>query len=184
MTTMRKRAGTMLAPGQGEKIVGHGLDVTVKLASDEGFASTFEVAVPPGYDVGAHVHAQGEEVFYVVSGTLDVLAFEPIDRSVNDWHEWVSADGRRFLRGGPGSFLYVPPGVPHAFGNPTSEKTLMFFQSSIGGGHENYFRELAELLRTTNGQPPQSEVVRLRKKYHIEQLTGLAAGRGPSSPGG
>jgi len=53
--------------------------------------STFEVVIGPGFDVGAHVHAVGEEIFYVVEGELDVLAFEPIDRVVGDWHRWKSA---------------------------------------------------------------------------------------------
>jgi mannose-6-phosphate isomerase-like protein (cupin superfamily) len=177
MTTMKKVGGIMLAPGEGERIVGGGVNATVKVTtSQSAFASTFEVLVPPGYDVGAHLHSAGEEIFYVVRGQLDVLAFEPLDRSVPNWREWVSEDGRRYLRGGPGSFLYVPAGVPHAFGNPTGTETLMFFQSSIGGGHENYFRELAELLGSSGGRPPPSEVLRLRRKYDIEQLTGLFAG--------
>jgi oxalate decarboxylase/phosphoglucose isomerase-like protein (cupin superfamily) len=65
--------------------------------------------------VGAHVHSRGEEVFLVLEGEIDLLAFEPADRSVGDWHDWMSASGRRFLRGGPGAFMHVPAGVPHAF---------------------------------------------------------------------
>jgi len=65
--------------------------------------STFEMMVPPGYDVGAHVHSEGEELFYVADGELDLLAFEPVVRSPGDWHEWTSSSGQRFLRGGPGA---------------------------------------------------------------------------------
>lgn len=109
--------------------MGGGLDTTVKVGSDrEPFASTFEVVVPPGYDVGAHVHRHTDEVFYVLEGRLDVLAFEPVDRSVPDWHAWESADGQRYLSGGPGAFLYVQPGVPHAFTSGTTIR--VFFQSS------------------------------------------------------
>ena len=72
--------------------------------------------------------------------------------------------------------MFVPVGVPHAFGNPTDSETVMFFQSSVRGGHENYFRELAELLTSSGGRPPEAEMLRLRKKYNIEQLTGLRAG--------
>jgi quercetin dioxygenase-like cupin family protein len=170
--------GIMLAPGAGERIAGRGLDVTVKVTTAQSaFASTFEVALPPGYDVGAHVHTHGEEIFYVLRGQLDLLAFEPIDRSVPNWHEWESADGRRFMRGGPGAFLYVPAGIPHAFSNPTEEETLIFFQSSIDGGHENYFRSLLELLNASGGRPDQAEITRLRRQYDIQQLTGLRPGR-------
>jgi oxalate decarboxylase/phosphoglucose isomerase-like protein (cupin superfamily) len=171
------RKGIMLAPLQGQRIQGGGVDATVKVAmAAPAFASSFEVKVPPGYDVGAHVHSEGEEIFYVVRGHLDVLAFEPMDRSVKDWHEWRSADGTTYLRGGPGSFLYVPPNCPHAFSNPTSEETLMFFQSSVPGGHEHYFEELAELLVRSQGRPRPEEIVELRGRYGIEQLTPLGAG--------
>lgn len=46
--------GTMLAPSGGRRIQGGGLDTIVKGTVSEGaFTSTFEVNVPPGYDVGA-----------------------------------------------------------------------------------------------------------------------------------
>ena len=75
---MTKMSEVMLAGGGGRRIVGGGVDATVKVTMDEAaFASTFEMRIPPGYDVGAHVHSQGEEIFYVVQGHghLDVLAF-------------------------------------------------------------------------------------------------------------
>jgi mannose-6-phosphate isomerase-like protein (cupin superfamily) len=174
---MKRSRGVMLGPSEGHRIKGGGVDVTVKVAMDEpAFVSSFEVRVPPGYDVGAHVHAQGEEIFYVVQGHLDVLAFEPLDRNVADWHEWESADGRRYLRGGPGAFLYVPANIPHAFANPTKEETLMFFQSSVPGGHEHYFQELSDLLVRSSGRPKDSEILELRGRYGIEQITKLHAG--------
>ncbi len=165
--------GVGLAPGGGRRIVGGGVDATVKVTGGEGaLISTFEVVVPPGYDVGAHVHGEGQEFFYVLSGTLDVLAFEPLDRTVGDWHDWTSASGQRFLRGGPGSFMWVPVGTPHAFGNPTDEPATMFFQSGAPGGHEHYFEELAALL-TADGPPDQAAIIALRERYDIEQLTGM-----------
>ena len=165
-------AGIALPPGQGHVIDGVG--ATVKVTTGQGaLASTFESVVPPGYDVGAHVHARGQEFFFVLEGELDVLAFEPIDRTVPDWHDWRSPDGQRFIRGGPGAFLWVPEGVPHAFANRTSDPVRMFFQSSVPGGHENYFEELAVLLTDPSGQPDENAIAGLRRKYDIEQLTDL-----------
>src|ERR1700693_4538962 len=101
--------GVMLSPGAGRRIVGGGLDATVKVASDPpALMSSFEMIIPAGYDVGAHVHAHGEEVFYVVEGELDVLAFDPVDRTVADWYQWESASGQRYLHGGAGAFMFVP----------------------------------------------------------------------------
>ena len=140
--------GVMLSPGGGRRIVGGGLDATVKVTtSHPALMSTFEMIIPAGYDVGAHVHAHGEEVFYVIDGELDVLAFEPVDRSLPDWYHWESRSGQRYLHGGPGAFMFVPENVPHAFANRTTKPTRIFFQSSVPGGHENYFDELLALLR-------------------------------------
>lgn len=170
--------GRMLPPGGGQQIIGGGLHATVKMTTDyPALTSTFEMLIPAGYDVGAHVHAHGEEIFYVVEGELDILAFEPLDRGLPDWHEWESKSGQRYLRGGPGAFMFVPEHVPHAFGNPTDQPTKLFFQSSVPGGHENYFQELMDLLQASNGQPDPADVIALRQRYDIEQLTRIAAGK-------
>lgn len=174
---MTNPKGVMLAPGGGHRIEGGDIDATTKVTMKQSaYAATFESICPPSYDVGAHVHTEGEEMFYMVEGQLDVLAFEPIDRSIEDWREWESADGDTFLRGGPGSFMYVPVGVPHAFANPSSEPTKIFFQWSMEGGHEEYFEELAALLKRTNSQPSEDDVEKLRQRYDIEQLTPLHDG--------
>lgn len=163
----------MLPPGGGRLIQGGGLHATLKVAGGEdALTSTFEIRVPPGYDVGAHVHSHGEEIFYVVEGTLDMLAFEPTERTTGDWHDWQSADGRTFMRGGPGSLMFVPAGVPHAFGNLSDEWAVMLFQSAPSG-HEDYFDELAVLLREGGGRPDPAAIVALRARYDITQLTGL-----------
>jgi uncharacterized RmlC-like cupin family protein len=175
--------GVMLSPGAGRRIVGGGLDATVKVASDHpALMSSFEMIIPAGYDVGAHVHVHGEEVFYVVEGELDVLAFDPVDRSVPDWYHWESASGQRYLHGGPGAFMFVPENVPHAFANRTTKPTRIFFQSSVPGGHENYFDELAALLRRSDGKPDQKDVAELRRRYDIEQLTALRRDLHPQPP--
>ena len=86
---------TMLGPGEGRRIRGGALEATLKVPGGPGaITSTFEIVVRPGYDVGAHVHTHGEELFYIVSGTLDILAFEPVERTPEDWHSWVATDGR------------------------------------------------------------------------------------------
>jgi uncharacterized RmlC-like cupin family protein len=166
--------GIMLLPGQGEAIAGLGATLKAPMGPETSMSS-FEVVIGPGYDVGAHVHTRGEEVFFVLEGEIDLLAFEPADRSVGDWHEWVSASGRRFLRGGPGAFMHVPACVPHAFANRSGAPVCMFFQSSVPGGHENYFRELAELL-SGGGPPDQEAITRLRERYDIVQLTPIRTG--------
>jgi uncharacterized RmlC-like cupin family protein len=166
--------GIVLPPGGGEPI--RGMSATLKAAmGDHVSMSSFELVIPPGADVGAHVHARGEEVFFVLEGRLDVLAFEPVDRTVRDWHSWVSASGQRFLSGGPGAFMHVPTGTPHAFANTSGADARVFFQSSVPGGHENYFRKLADLLQR-GGSPDQEAIAALRQEYDIQQITDMRAG--------
>ena len=169
--------GIMLLPGQGRRIAGGALDATVKSTlSTPALTSTFEMIIPPGYDVGAHLHGHGEEIFYIVEGELDLLAFEPLDRGLPDWHEWQSSSGQRYLRGGPGAFMFVPENTPHAFANATGRPVKMFFQSSVPGGHENYFDELMTALHRSDGRPAPGVIEQQRRRYDIEQLTPLSAG--------
>ncbi|MFD0392799.1 cupin domain-containing protein [Streptomyces nogalater] len=108
-------------------------------------ASTFEVEVPPGFDVGAHVHTRSEELFYVLEG-----AGRPRLRAAHphpdNWQKWQSPSGSRVVRATPGTVIVVPPGCPHAFANPTDSPAKMFFQASPPPDHERYFEELLEIL--------------------------------------
>lgn len=166
----------MLPPGAGRLIAGGALHAMLKVSGgprgDGAVCSSFEITVPPGYDVGAHVHTRGEELFYVLEGTLDLLAFEPVERTPEDWHAWISPSGQRYLRGGPGSILFVPAGIPHAFANLSPAPARMFFQAAPEG-HEDYFEELAALLRASKGKPDPQAVAELRSRHDIHQLTRL-----------
>jgi mannose-6-phosphate isomerase-like protein (cupin superfamily) len=166
--------GFVLAPGAGHEIQGAG--VTLKLGDDHSrFWSVFEAEVAPGFDVGAHLHREAEELFYVLEGELDLLAFEPRVRTAGDWSGWESADGARVVRGGPGSIMFVPTGCPHALANPGSAPARMLFQVTPPG-HEHYLEELAELL-AASGPPDQATIAKLRTRHDIEQLTPLVPGR-------
>src|SRR5947199_10338226 len=118
----------MLTPGAGRVIAGGGLHATLKVpGGNPAVASTFEVVVPPGFDVGAHVHRAAQELFYVLEGEVDLMAFEHQARTQGDWHEWVSSSGQRFLHGGPGTLLFIPPDCQHAFSYLTSEHARILY---------------------------------------------------------
>lgn len=171
MTTSQ---GVLLPRGGGCRIVGGALDTSVKMTMDHpALTSTFEVVIAPGFDIGAHLHAVGEEIFYVLEGQLDVLAFEPIDRAVGDWRQWKSPAGQTFLTGGAGALMFVPPGIPHAFADSSDEPVKVFFQSSVPGAHENYFDELMAIMQESKGRPDASVVAELRARYDIAQITAL-----------
>jgi oxalate decarboxylase/phosphoglucose isomerase-like protein (cupin superfamily) len=166
--------GLLLPPGSGQRIQ----TMTLKAGAEQSKAfSAFEAEVAPGFDVGAHRHQQAEEVFYILEGELDLLAFEPAGDAGGDWRTWESASGATVFRGGPGSFMFVPAGCPHAFFNPGTETARMLFLVSPSG-HELYLRELTDLL-AAGGPPDQSEIAALRLRHDIHQLTPLTNHRAP-----
>jgi oxalate decarboxylase/phosphoglucose isomerase-like protein (cupin superfamily) len=165
--------GLVIPPGGGRRIVTGPQDVTFKVTgAHSSAASSFEVVVPPGFDVGAHVHARSEELFYVLEGELDLLAFEPVTRHGESWSEWEGEDGQRLCRVGAGSVMFVPAGCPHAFANRGDRPARMFFQSSPPSHHERYFEELLDILYAPGGVD-HAAVEALRRRHDIEQLTPL-----------
>jgi oxalate decarboxylase/phosphoglucose isomerase-like protein (cupin superfamily) len=162
--------GLVLAPGAGHRIQSAGM--TLKVGAEQSrIWSVFEANVAPGFDVGAHLHREAEELFYILDGELDLLAFEPRIRTTGDWFSWESDTGARVVRGGPGSVMLVPAGCPHAFANPGPAPARMLFQVAPSG-HELYLQELAELLAQP-GPPDQAAITSLRARHDIEQLTPL-----------
>lgn len=173
--------GLVLPPGAGDPIRGGGMTLKVGSARSERW-SLFEAEVAPGFDVGAHRHSAAEELFYILDGELDLLAFEPRDPAAGTWTQWRSQAGATVTRGGPGSAMFVPAGCPHAFANPGPAPVRMIFLVTPAG-HEHYLRELGELLARP-GPPDQDAIAALRARHDIEQLTPLDPGRGPGRTAG
>ena len=172
--------GLIVPPGHGRRLVTKAQEVIFKVTAAAGATtSTFEVTVPPGFDVGAHTHTNGQEFFYVLEGELELMAFEPVDRGGDRWQDWRSADGDRAVRAGTGSCMFVPPGCPHAFTNPTDEPARMLFQSYPAPDHERYFEEICEIFSAGSAVDPQA-VQRLRDRYDVNQITPLRYG--PPAP--
>jgi oxalate decarboxylase/phosphoglucose isomerase-like protein (cupin superfamily) len=160
--------GFVLSPAEGQRVSS---GMTLKVGDEHSQAwSMFEVVnLPPGFDVGAHLHRNAEELFYVLEGQLDLLAFEPRVRTGGSWQSWESHTGATVARGGAGSMMYVPRGCPHAFANPGPGMARMIFLVSPSG-HEHYQKELAELVASTTG-PLDQAIAELRARHDIEQLT-------------
>ncbi len=167
--------GFVLARDHGDHLGVGPLGAILKAGLRNGAAaSTFEAVVRPGFDVGAHRHASVEEVFYVLEGEIDFLAFEPRDPAITNWALWESADGGRVIRGGSGAFMFVPRGCPHAFANPGQTPAKLLFQT-IPAGHEEYLAELTRMM--VHGPRDADAVEQLRRRHGIEQLTPMGAYR-------
>jgi mannose-6-phosphate isomerase-like protein (cupin superfamily) len=149
--------GVVLGPGEGREVSPRGLRVGFKATGARTPAGpTFlELTAAPGFDTGAHVHAKIEEMFYVVEGEAEFRV------------------GDRTLRAKPGTFVFLPPGVAHSFGNPGSTPAKCVFVSSPHG-HERYFEELAEIL-AKDGPPDTAAIAELRRRYDTEEISPLVA---------
>ena len=160
--------GVLLPAGGGNRIQ----TMTLKVGAPHATSfSAFETEIAPGFDVGAHWHGQAEEMFYVLDGELDLLAFTPTDASDQDWRRWTSETGQSVFRGGPGSFMFVPAGCPHAFFNPGDTPARMLF-AVAPSGHEIYLQQLADLL-AAGGPPDPAAIEALRLEHDNHQLTPL-----------
>jgi quercetin dioxygenase-like cupin family protein len=122
---------------------------------DTTHTSMFDWTIPAGFATGLHVHRVQEETFYVLEGEC----------------EWQAGDRR--IRATPGTFLFLPPGVPHNITN-VSDRPARVLMTVSPPGHEHYFEELARL--TAPGTTPDPKVIgELRARYDTDQLSALTA---------
>jgi quercetin dioxygenase-like cupin family protein len=115
--------------------------------------SMFDWSIPARFSTGRHVHRVQEETFYVLEGEC----------------QWQIGD--ETVRALPGTFVFIPPGVPHNIANAT-DKPARVIMTVSPPGHEHYFQELAELVSRT-GPPNAQAVGALRRRYDTEQLSAL-----------
>jgi quercetin dioxygenase-like cupin family protein len=74
-----------------------------------------------------HFHRTISESFYVLSGTMRLF------------------DGRSWIDGHPGDFLFVPEGGLHGFKNDSGEPASMLILFAPGAPREDYFETLARV---------------------------------------
>jgi quercetin dioxygenase-like cupin family protein len=114
--------------------------------------SMFDWMIPAGFATGRHVHRVQEETFYLLEGECE-------------WHV-----GDKTIRATPGTYLFIPPGVPHNITN-VSEKPARVLMTVSPPGHEHYFEELAKLA--AQGAPDPKALADLRNRYDTTQLSTL-----------
>jgi quercetin dioxygenase-like cupin family protein len=122
---------------------------------DTTHTSMFDWTIPAGFATGLHVHRVQEETFYVLEGEC----------------EWQAGDRR--IRATPGTFLFLPPGVPHNITN-VSDRPARVLMTVSPPGHEHYFEELARLTAPSTTPDPKA-IGELRARYDTDQLSALTA---------
>lgn len=103
-----------------------------------------------------HRHAQHDEGFYVVRGTVRFTVGE-------ETHDAPA-----------GSLVMVPPGAPHTFANPGDEPAVILntFTPDL---YVQYFRDL-RAFATEAGRPAQGdEITEIMARYHTEPATTYAS---------
>jgi mannose-6-phosphate isomerase-like protein (cupin superfamily) len=122
-------AGFAVEPEGGERLRFGEVTILVRATAEStgGLFTLFE-EVPPLLDTPAHVHANEDELFYVLEG------------------EHVIACGDEEHRVGPGGMVFAPRGVPHSQRRvePGVGRLLIL---TAPGGLEGFFRELADAER-------------------------------------
>jgi len=129
------QGGFLVRPGEGKTYSIGGSPIVYKVRGVE-TGSRFEITestLPPDFGgVPAHVHHDTDHAFYVLEGDLTVQI------------------GDEVYSGGPGTCMFSPRGMGHAFSNPALAR-CRYLQIDSGPGREQFFEELA---RTFPGDTP------------------------------
>jgi quercetin dioxygenase-like cupin family protein len=125
-----------------------------------GLYSFFEVTTPPGGGPPLHIHHDIDESFYVIDGEYE-----------------IELDGEKH-KAPPGTLVYGPRGLGHAFVNTWHQPSRMLCVATPGGV-EDWFEELGQLL---DGQgPPEWEAMQALAAKH--RITGFRPQGGPPGAG-
>ncbi|MGP8299167.1 cupin domain-containing protein [Streptomyces inhibens] len=109
---------------------------------------------PKAAGARTHFHRTISESFFVLSGAVRLY------------------DGERWITGGAGDFLHVPPGGLHAFRNEADDPASMLMLFSPGAPREEYFERVAEMAQR-GGQEFTDFLVR-HDSYFIDERPGDA----------
>ncbi|WP_369234444.1 cupin domain-containing protein [Streptomyces sp. R21] len=150
-------AVSVVGPGDGETIV---LGTTrLRILEDGsntghriGLAESVLAPHTPGPP--QHRHAQHDEGFYVISGTVRFTV------------------GAKEYDATAGTLVMVPPGAPHTFANLTDQPAVMLttFTPDL---YVQYFRDLQDMI--AGGRPPTPQAyVQAMSRYATEPATGSA----------
>ena len=107
-----------LEPGEGATLVNPvGGHVVFKARGSEtgGTMTVLETVVTPGDGPPLHVHVRADEAVYVLEGEVDFRVGDDVSHNR------------------PGSFVFIPRGIPHAFENVGGEEARMLLVFTPSG---------------------------------------------------
>jgi quercetin dioxygenase-like cupin family protein len=148
-----------LAPDEGEAVWFLDTLMTVKVdaAKTAGAYMLVECLLAPGFGPPPHIHHADDEAFYIIEGELSGFCGD------HTWH------------GGPGTFVFMPRGIPHTF-TVESSTPARVLQLGNGSGFERFVTEAGKPAeaRTLPPTPPGPDefgrMLATAPKYRIEML--------------
>ncbi len=145
------------APGEGEALWWIGMLATIKATAEQtgGQYTLVEILAPEGFASPLHVHHQEDEGFWILEGEMTFYV------------------GDQTIKAQPGSFLFGPQEVPHAFRVDSGPARLLFVLSPAG--FEDLVREMGEPARELT-IPPQPEAP--PNEAQMQQMAAIAARHG------
>ena len=146
----------VLGPGEGPGVdIGTYARCTFKATGETtgGHFGLFEWTMGPGaFGPQPHIHKEMEEMFYVVSGEVELNI---ADRTTNAQ---------------AGTFALVPRFTPHGFRNKSTERATMLIIFCPADHREKYFEGLADLSK--GGRMPDAvKLVALMKNFDSYPVT-------------
>jgi len=136
--------------GEGTSIwfLGNLMVLKATAASTNGAYGLLESWVRAGASPPLHVHHREDETFWILEGSLTVRC------------------GDETFRAGPGSYIFLPRGVPHTFRVDGDAPAHMLTMLTPGGG-EAFFVEGGRPAESATLPPPaRPDLVRLERVAH------------------
>ncbi|MGB3606725.1 MAG: cupin domain-containing protein [Psychroserpens sp.] len=133
---------------EGQKLLTLGDNQTIKLKGEDtnGQFTLIEELNEPGIFIPPHVHSNEDEVFHVISGSLEVTV------------------GSETTILGAGDMVFCPREIPHSWKTIGPGKTRVFL-SIFPSGLENLFTEISKL---PSNPPDIEKVMGIAEKYKIK----------------
>ena len=145
-----------LAVDEGEALWFFGNVVTIKAGTPQtgGAFTLAEFINPPGFAPPLHRHRAEDEAFYILEGRAEFRCGDDV------------------INSGPGSFVYLPRGLPHTF-LVSPDEPLHSLQITTPAQFERYARAVGERAPSRTLPPPPDAPPDLARLSQIGEEFGV-----------
>ncbi len=150
LDVMKGKTVATLAADEGEVLDVFGGSMVVKANPSEFGFFLADHVVPPGYFVPPHIHADEDEVFFILEGELTLL------------------DGTGERRLGAGGTVLLPRGARHGFRNDTAAPVRFLVALRPGLQSVELFRHFDRAGRAAPGGLTPAEIMAICPQYGVQ----------------